>query len=124
MSASWSRLLAATWVLVAVAHGFVSIASRRTGKPLWWIDDHGVAGAATPVIGAAIVYALMLMTFIVTLRRVPRSPAISAVVAIVLAISAAADLGTAPGSAIAAVAASASALLASIAALAGRTAHR
>ena len=69
MSATWSRILAATWVLVAVAHGFVSVASRRTGKPLWWIDDHGIFGSATPAVGAAAVYVVMLVGFILAVRR-------------------------------------------------------
>jgi hypothetical protein len=124
MSALWSRILAATWVLVALAHGFVSVASRRTGKPLWWVDNHGIAGDATPVIGAAVVYLAMLAAFVIALRRAPRSPLISAVVAVGLGASAVADLAAAPGSALVAVAASASAFVASIAALAGRTAHR
>ncbi len=124
MSALWSRILAATWVLVALAHGFVSVASRRTGKPLWWVDDHGIAGDATPVIGAAVVYLAMLAAFVIALRRVPGSPFVSAVVAVVLGANAAVDLGTAPGSALVAAAAAASALVASFAALAGRAAHR
>lgn len=124
MSALWSRILAATWVLVALAHGFVSVASRRTGKPLWWVDDHGIAGDATPVIGAAVVYLAMLAAFVVVLRRAPRSPFVSAAVAVALGASAAVDLGPAPGSALVALAAAVSALVASFAALAGRTAHR
>ncbi|MFM7093612.1 MAG: hypothetical protein ACKOYL_03515, partial [Actinomycetota bacterium] len=82
MSALWSRILAATWVLVALAHGFVSVASRRTGKPLWWVDNHGFAGDATPVIGAAVVYLAMLMAFVIALRRAPRSPLVSATIAV------------------------------------------
>ena len=124
MSALWSRILAATWVLVALAHGFVSVASRRTGKPLWWVDNHGFAGDATPVIGAAVVYLAMLMAFVIALRRAPRSPLVSATIAVALGTSAAIDLGKAPGSALVALAAAASALVASVAALAGRTAHR
>ncbi|MFM7410958.1 MAG: hypothetical protein ACKO8T_08515 [Actinomycetota bacterium] len=124
MSALWSRILAATWVLVALAHGFVSVASRRTGKPLWWVDNHGIAGDATPIIGAAVVYLAMLVAFVIALRRAPRSPFISAMVAVGLGVSAVADLAAAPGSALVAVAASASAFVASVAALAGRTAHR
>jgi len=124
MSALWSRILAATWVFVALAHGFVSVASRRTGKPLWWVDSHGFAGDATPVIGAAVVYLAMLVAFVIALRRAPRSPFISAMVAVGLGTSAVVDLAAAPGSALVAVAASASAFVASIAALAGRTAHR
>jgi hypothetical protein len=124
MSALWSRILAATWVLVALAHGFVSVASRRTGKPLWWVDNHGFAGDATPVIGAAVVYLAMLMAFVIALRRAPRSPLVSATIAAALGTSAAVDLGPAPGSALVALAAAAAALVASVAALAGRTAHR
>jgi len=124
MSAPWSRILAATWVLVAVAHGFISVASRRTGKPLWWVDNHGIAGDATPVIGAAVVYLAMLAAFVVALRRAPRSPFISAGVAIALGANALADLAAAPGSALVALAAVASALVASVAAVAGRTARR
>jgi hypothetical protein len=124
MSALWSRILAATWVLVALAHGFVSVASRRTGKPLWWVDNHGIAGDTTPVIGAAVVYIAMLVAFVVALRRAPASPFVSGGVAIILGASAAIDLGTAPGSALVAIAAAASALLASVAALAGRIEHR
>jgi hypothetical protein len=124
MSALWSRILAATWVFVALAHGFVSVASRRTGKPLWWVDNHGIAGDATPAIGAAVVYLAMVAAFVVALRRAPRSPFVSGAVAVALGASAAVDLGPAPGSALAAVAAAASALVASFAALAGRTAHR
>ena len=124
MSALWSRILAATWVLVALAHGFVSVASRRTGKPLWWVDNHGIAGDTTPVIGAAVVYVAMLVAFVVALRRAPASPFVSGGVAIILVASAAIDLGAAPGSALVAIAAAASALLASVAALAGRIEHR
>lgn len=124
MSALWSRILAATWVLVALAHGFVSVASRRTGKPLWWVDNHGIAGDATPVIGAAVVYLAMLAAFVIALRRAPRSPFISATVAFGLGASAVADFVAAPGSALVAFAAAAAVLIASVAALAGRTAHR
>lgn len=124
MSALWSRILAATWVLVALAHGFVSVASRRTGKPLWWVDNHGIAGDATPIIGAAVVYLAMLAAFVIALRRTPRCSFVSATVAVALGASAAADLVAAPGSALVALAAAVSALVASVAALAGRTAHR
>lgn len=124
MSALWSRILAATWVLVALAHGFISVASRRTGKPLWWVDTHGFAGDATPVIGAAVVYLAMLVAFVVALRRVPKSPLTSAGIALLLGASALVDLGAAPGSALVALAVAASALIASIAALAGRIEHR
>ena len=121
MSPVWSRVLAATWVLVAVAHGFVSVASRRTGKPLWWVDNAGFADSATPAIGAAIVFALMLFGFVIALRRSRNAAQWSAVVAILLVASALVDLSTAPGAAYAAGAASVAGLFASIAALAGRT---
>ena len=123
MSALWSRILAATWVLVALAHGFVSVASRRTGKPLWWVDNHGIVGGATPVIGAAVVYLAMIAAFVVAIRRASLAPMWSATVAVALGAGAAIDLRSAPGSALVAIAAAASALLASVAALAGRTAH-
>lgn len=124
MSALWSRILAATWVLVALAHGFVSVASRRTGKPLWWVDNHGIAGNTTPVIGAAAVYLVMLVAFVVAVRRASVSPLVSMAIAVALGASAAIDLGSAPGSALVAAAAAGSALLASVAALAGRIQHR
>ena len=121
MSPVWSRVLAATWVLVAVAHGFVSVASRRTGKPLWWVDNAGFVDSATPAIGAAIVFALMLFGFVIALRRSRNAAPWSALVAILLVASALADLSTASGAAYAAGAASVAGLFASIAALAGRT---
>ena len=121
MSATWSRLLAATWVLVALAHGFVSVASRRTGKPLWWVDNSGIADGMTPVIGAGIVYALMLAAFVVALRRAPWSAFFAMAAALALAASAAVDVSSAPGSAIVALAAAASAFVAAVAGLAGRT---
>ncbi|MEY2968392.1 MAG: hypothetical protein RIQ64_1019 [Actinomycetota bacterium] len=124
MSALWSRILATTWVLVALAHGFVSVASRRTGKPLWWVDNDGLFGGTTPVIGAATVYLIMLVAFVVALRRTRVSPTVSVVVSSTLGVSAAADLGAAPGSSLVALAIAASALLASVAALAGRIQHR
>jgi hypothetical protein len=120
MSATWSRILAATWVLVAVAHGFVSVASRRTGKPLWWIDTTGVFGATTPAIGAAAVYLVMLGGFILAVRRSTRAPVISAALSFALGISAAADMGISPGAAVVALVVSAAGLLGSLACLAGR----
>lgn len=123
LSSSWARLLAASWVLVAVAHGFVSVASRRTGKPLWWVDGNGFVDSATPVLGAAIIYLAMLAAFVVAVRRVRFAPIVSAAVAIGLAASALVDLSSAAGSALVALAASGAALLAAMAALAGVTAH-
>ncbi len=120
MSASWSRILAATWVFVAVAHGFVSVASRRTGKPLWWIDDHGIFGSATPAVGAAAVYVVMLVGFIVAVRRGAFAPIASAGISVVLAVSAAADLSSVPGAATISLVVSGAALLGSLACLAGR----
>lgn len=104
-----------------MAHGFVSVASRRTGKPLWWVDNNGFANATTPVIGAAIVYLSMLVVFVIALRRARIAPAVSASVAVALAASAALDLSASPGSASVVLGAAAAAFLASIAALAGRT---
>lgn len=121
LSLTWSRLLAASWVLAAIAHGFVSVASRRTGKSLWWVDSDGVIGAATPVLGAAVVYFAMLAAFIVAVRRLRSAPLCSAAVSIGLAASALVDLPSAAGSALVALAASGAALLASVAALAGLT---
>lgn len=123
MSATWSRILAATWVLVAVAHGFLSVASRRTGKPLWWIDDHGVFGQATPAIGAAIVYVAMLVAFIVAARRGTFAPVVSVALSVVLGVSAAFDLGNATGAAVVALALAGSALLGSFASFAGHESH-
>ena len=123
LSRIWSRLLAATWVLAAVAYGFVSVASRRTGKPLWWVDDHGIIGNATPVLGAAIVYLSMLGAFVTALRSVRWAPSISAAVAVGLGACAAVDISTAPGAALVSLAASGAALLASVAALAGLSAR-
>ena len=120
MSATWSRILAATWVFVAVAHGFVSVASRRTGKPLWWIDDHGIFGLATPAVGAAAVYVVMLVGFIVAVRRGAFAPIASAGISVVLAVSAAADLSSVPGAATISLVVSGAALLGSLACLAGR----
>lgn len=120
MSATWSRILAATWVLVAVAHGFVSVASRRTGKPLWWIDAHGVFGSATPAIGAAVVYVAMLSGFILAARRSAFALAASCAVAIALAVSAVSDLPNSTGAAVAALVVSVAGLLGSLACLAGR----
>ena len=120
MSATWSRILAATWVLVAVAHGFVSVASRRTGKPLWWINDHGIFGSATPAIGAAAVYIAMLVGFLLAVRRGAFAPIASAGISVVLAVSAAADLSSVPGAATIALVVSGAALLGSLACLAGR----
>jgi hypothetical protein len=119
LSSTWSRLLAASWVLAAIAHGFVSVASRRTGKSLWWVDNDGMIGAATPVLGAAIVYLAMLTAFVITVRRIRRAPFLSALVAIGLATSALVDLPSAAGSALVALAASGAAFFASVAALAG-----
>lgn len=124
MSATWSRLLAATWVMVAIAYGFVSVASRRTGKPLWWVDDHGLFGGATPVLGAAFVYLAMLAAFVVALRRTRQAPLVSAAASVLLGASAVVDLSSASGSGLVALLIAAAALLASGAALAGRIAHR
>lgn len=123
MSSSWARVLAASWVLVAIAHGFVSVASRRTGKPLWWVDADGLVDAATPVLGAAIIYASMLAAFVVAVRRAHHAPLLSVVVSIGLAVSALVDVSAAAGSALVALAAAGAALLASAAALAGVPAH-
>jgi len=123
LSSNWSRLLAASWVLVAVAHGFVSVASRRTGKPLWWVDNNGIADSATPVLGAAIIYLAMLTAFVIAVRRIRSAPFISAAVSVGLAASALVDLSAAAGSALVALVASGAALLASAAALAGVAAH-
>ena len=120
MSATWSRILAATWVFVAVAHGFVSVASRRTGKPLWWIDDHGIFGSATPAVGAAAVYVVMLVGFIVAVRRGAFAPIASAGISVVLAVSAAVDLTSVPGAATISLVVSGAALLGSLACVAGR----
>ncbi|MBU3704084.1 MAG: hypothetical protein FGM42_06890 [Ilumatobacteraceae bacterium] len=123
MSTTWSRLLGATWVLAAIAHGFVSVASRRTGKPLWWVDNNGFAGSMTPVVGAGLVYLVMLVAFVVAVRRAPPAPFVSAAASLVLAACAIVDLSAAPGSAVVALAICAAAMLASLAALAGRAAH-
>lgn len=123
MSAVWSRILGATWVLVAVAYGFVSVASRRTGKPLWWVDNNGVIGGTTPVLGAAILYLAMLAAFVVALQRVDWAPFASAAVSLGLGASAIVDLSSAPGAAVVSLAVAGAALLASTAALAGRTAR-
>ena len=120
MSATWSRILAATWVLVAVAHGFVSVASRRTGKPLWWINDHGIFGSATPAIGAAAVYVAMLVGFLLAVRRSAVALAVSAGLSIALAASAAADLANSKGAAVVALAVSGAGLLGTLACVAGR----
>ena len=119
LSLTWSRLLAASWVLAAVAHGFVSVASRRTGKSLWWVDSDGVIGAATPVLGAAVVYLAMLAAFVIAVRRIRRAPFFSAFVALGLAASALVDLPSAAGSALVGLATSGAALFSSVAALAG-----
>jgi len=123
LSSSWARVLATSWVLVAIAHGFVSVASRRTGKPLWWVDGDGFVNSATPVLGAAIVYLAMLAAFVIAVRRVRFAPIFSAAVSIGLAASALVDLSAAAGSALVALAAAGAALLASTAALAGVPAH-
>lgn len=123
MSAVWSRLLAATWVLVAVAHGFTSVASRRTGKPLWWVDEQGFAGTTTPVLGAGLVYLSMLVVFVVALRHARHAPLLSLIVSVGLGGVAAADLGATPGSAAVSLATAGAAFVASLAALAGRDPH-
>lgn len=120
MSTTWSRILAATWVLVAIAHGFVSVASRRTGKPIWWIDDKGVFGNATPAVGAALVYLAMLAALVTALRRGAFAPFVSLVVAVGLGVSACVDLGGSAGSALVALAVSVAALLGALASFAGR----
>lgn len=120
MSTTWSRILAATWVLVAVAHGFVSVASRRTGKPIWWIDDKGLFGNSTPAIGAAIVYLAMLTALVAALRRGAFAPILSIIVAAGLGASACIDLSGSTGSAVAALGVSFAALLGAVASLAGR----
>lgn len=123
MSTAWSRLLGASWVLVAIAHGFVSVASRRTGKPLWWVDNNGFVGSATPIVGAGLVYLVMFVAFVVAIRRTPPAPFISATASLLLAACAIVDLSAALGSAIVALATCGAAMLASLAALAGRAAH-
>ena len=120
MSTTWSRILAATWVLVAVAHGFVSVASRRTGKPLWWIDDRGMFGNGTPAFGAAVVYLSMLAALVTALRRGAFAPFVSALVAVGLGASSMIDLSRSSGSATVALVVSAAALLGAVASLAGR----
>lgn len=120
MSTTWSRILAATWVLVAVAHGFVSVASRRTGKPIWWIDDKGLFGNSTPAIGAAIVYLAMLAALVTALRRGAFAPILSIIVAAGLGASACIDLAGSTGAAVVALGVSFAALLGAVASLAGR----
>jgi hypothetical protein len=119
VSATWARLLAVSWILVAAATGITATASARTGKSLWWVNGSVAANVAFSVIFYAVFVAMIRLA----MKRSGRAPLAGAVVALLLGASAALDLGRAGGSALVVVALSGAGLLASIAAFAGRQNH-
>lgn len=119
LSSTWARLLAVSWILVAVATGITATASARTGKSLWWLNGSVAANVAFSVI----FYAVFVAVIRLAMNRNGRAPLAGAVVAVLLGASAALDLGRAGGSALVVLALSGAGLLASIAAFAGRQNH-
>ena len=131
LSRQWSRLLAASWALVAVSVGIVGSASVRTGKPLWWLDGSVAADA----VRAVVLCLLMVGVVLAALRGWRLAPMAGIAVALVLAAAALVDLvgvggvggsgdGNLPGgSALVMMIVAGAALLASVAAVAGLSPH-
>ena len=115
VSRIWNNINIATWVAFGVALGFLGSASKRTGKPLWWIDGEGLQVLLT----AGLVYLSVIVVIGLSTKRSRYAVSAGFLIGIAHIVSAATDVSGPRGAALSTLLVSTAATLATIASLAG-----